>query len=415
MKLLVVQKFGGSSLNTLPHIEAVADRIVSRWEEGYQVVVVVSAMGHTTDGLVSQAALLDGGASPENLDFLLMTGEMQSAAFMAMALGRRGIPARALTGSQAGVVTDGAHGRARIREVQPDRVSRLLAQNILPVVTGFQGATPDGWPTTLGRGGSDLTAIAMAAALKADACEIYSDVAGVFTADPHIVPDARALPTLSYDDMLQMASEGAQVLQTQAVRYAREFQVVINARSTFDTKPGTFINQTTEGAVGPVTAVVLDPHVTKISLVGIAEYPGLATDIDRQLDQAGIPVDWCCQARSPEIDVLTVSDADQARAVDVCRRALRDVNGPRWVVDGTVAKISVIGAGVGNQWAIAETLIQSLADARIDAQITRRAESSISCVVARSEAEQGVREVHQAFNLSKSPTSRMELRQPART
>ncbi len=412
-----MQKFGGSSLKTLPHIEAVADRVSAHVKEGHQVVVVVSAMGDTTDDLLSQAAQLRGDASPENLDILLTTGEMQSAAFMAMALSSRNVPARAMTGAQAGILTDGRHGRARIRTVDPGPVSRVLAHHIVPVVTGFQGATADGSHTTLGRGGSDLTAIALAAALKADAAEIYSDVAGVFTADPRIVADARPLPTLSYEEMIEMASQGAQVLQTEAVRYARESQVTIIARSTFDRSPGTRIAAHTQSVGAPVTAVALDPYVTTIRLVDLPDHRDIAIHVRHRFTHAGIHPDYGFLV--PSLDngrsdmVLTVRDDDKNRATDLCRQMLRDFKGAEMVVNGAVAKISVIGTEIRHHAGVTATMLQALDEAHIPVQTIIPRPMSISSVVARSEAQRGLRQIHRAFNLNHIGGVAMRARDPA--
>lgn len=370
---------------------------------GHELVVVVSAMGDTTDELLERAAGLDGANSPENLDFLMMTGEMQSAALMAMALSRLGTPARALTGAQAGIQTNEDYGKARIQHVDVTMVESLLAQNITPVVTGFQGISPRGFYTTLGRGGSDLTAIALASALKADSCEIYSDVAGVFTADPRVVPQAQALSALSYDEMLELASQGAQVLQTQAVLYARQSGVTVEARSTFEAKPGTRIASVATREDHPVTAVALDTHITKLGLVGVPDRPGVAALACERLAAAGINIDLVFQALSHEnyrADIaLTVADADRERAVAVCQETLRELGGSDLVVDGEVAKVSAVGAGVRNHVGVAATMFRALADAGINIQMISTSEIKVSCIVARQDANRALNQVHDAFGL----------------
>ncbi len=399
----IVEKFGGSSLKTIAYIEAVAERVKAVWEQGHQVAVVVSAMGDTTDDLLERAELLDGRQSPENLDVLVMTGEMQSAALMAMALVRHGVPARALTGAQAGICTTADYGRARIESIDPALLETLLAERVVPVVTGFQGISPEGFYTTLGRGGSDLTAIALASALGADSCEIYSDVPGVFTADPRIVPNAKALQALSYDEMLELASQGAQVLQTQAVLYARQSGVPVDARSTFETKPGTRIAGGNSLPAEPVTAVALDVHVTKIGLMGVPDRPGVAAYACDQLAQAGINIDLVFQALSHEnarADIaLTVADADREQAVAVCRQTLQDLGGLDLVVDGEIAKVSAVGAGVRNHVGVAATVFRALADAGINIQMISTSEIKISCIVSRADAERALNQVHNAFDL----------------
>lgn len=399
----IVEKFGGSSLKTVEYIEAVAERVKAVWDQGHEVVVVVSAMGDTTDELLQRAELLNGRQSPENLDVLVMTGEMQSAALMAMALVRQGVPARALTGAQAGIRTTADFGRARIESIDPVLVEKLLGEAVVPVVTGFQGISQEGFYTTLGRGGSDLTAIALASALGADSCEIYSDVPGVFTADPRIVPNARALQALSYDEMLELASQGAQVLQTQAVLYARQSGVPVDARSTFEKHPGTRIADGRSAPSQPVTAVALDVHVTKIGLMGVPDRPGVAAYACDQLARAGINIDLVFQALSHEnarADIaLTVADGDRDQAVAVCRQTLKDLGGLDLVVDSEIAKVSAVGAGVRNHVGVAATVFRALADAGINIQMISTSEIKISCIVSRADAERALNQVHNAFEL----------------
>ncbi|PSR23238.1 MAG: aspartate kinase [Sulfobacillus acidophilus] len=399
----VVQKFGGSSLKNVELLRAVARRVHETVQSGHDVVVVVSAMGDTTDELLERAQAVSGGESPSNLDFLMMTGEMQSAALMAMELSRLGTPAQALSGAQAGIYTNREFGQARIHEVKPQLLEKLLAQHTTPVVTGFQGVSADGFYTTLGRGGSDLTAIALASALTADSCEIYSDVAGVFTADPRVVPNARALQSLSYDEMLELASQGAQVLQTQAVLYARQSGVTVQARSTFEPDPGTRIEITDVDDAHPVTAVALDVHLTKLGLVGVPDRPGVAAFACERLAQAGINIDLVFQALSHEnarADIaLTVADRDRARAEAVCEETLRELGGSALVVDGDIAKVSAVGAGVRNHVGVAATLFRALADASINIQMISTSEIKVSCIVARADATRALNQVHDAFGL----------------
>ncbi len=399
----VVQKYGGSSLKNMEYIDAVAKRVHQTAEAGHAVVVVVSAMGDTTDELVDRAQQVDGLKTARNLDFLLATGEMQSAALMAMALTRHGTRAFALMGGQAGIRTDSQFGQARITGVDAEALERLLAQGVTPVVTGFQGISPDGAVTTLGRGGSDLTAIALASAIQADSCEIYSDVPGVFTADPRIVPNAKALASLSYDEMLELASQGAQVLQTQAVLYARQSGVTVNARSTFEEGPGTRIETEQAEFNTLVTAVALDTHLTKIGLVGVPDRPGVAALACEKLAQAGINIDLVFQALSHDdarADIaLTVADRDRDRAVRICQQTLGELGGSALVVDADIAKVSAVGAGVRNHVGVAATLFRALADAHINIQMIGTSEIKISCIVARSDAERALNQVHHAFRL----------------
>lgn len=401
--MLIVEKFGGSSLKTVEYVQAVAERIKAVRDQRHRVVVVVSAMGDTTDELLERAELLNGRQSPENLDVLIMTGEMQSAALMAMALVRLDVPARAITGAQAGIRTTSDFGRARIESIEPVLLEELLSEGVVPIVTGFQGISQEGFYTTLGRGGSDLTAIALASALKADSCEIYSDVPGVFTADPRIVPNAKALQALSYDEMLELASQGAQVLQTQAVLYARQSGVPVDARSTFEKNPGTRIANGSGAPYRPVTAVALDVHVTKIGLMGVPDRPGVAAYACDQLAQAGINIDLVFQALSHEnarADIaLTVADADRDQAVAVCRQTLNELGGLDLVVDSGIAKVSAVGAGVRNHVGVAAAVFRALADAGINIQMISTSEIKISCIVSRADAERALNQVHNAFDL----------------
>lgn len=399
-----MQKFGGSSLGGIDLVCQVADRIHHTVRAGHQVVVVVSAMGDTTDDLMAQALRVEGRRSPNNLDVLLLTGEMQSAALMAMELTRLGTTAQALTGAQAGLHTNSDFGQARITDVEPELLERLLKRGVTPVVTGFQGVSQDGLLTTLGRGGSDLTAIALAAALDADSCEIYSDVAGVFTADPRLVPQAKALASLSYDEMLELASQGAQVLQTQAVLYARESGVTVQARSTFESREGTRIETQQLTHDHPVTAVALDLHVTKLGLVGVPDRPGVAAKVCERLAQAGINIDLVFQALSHDdakADIaLTVADRDRVRALEVCETILTELRGKSVVVDGNIAKLSAVGAGVRNHVGVAATLFRALADIDINIQMISTSEIKVSCIVARTDAAAALNQIHDAFDLS---------------
>lgn len=399
----IVQKFGGSSLGDVELLRAVAHRVHQTLITGHEVVVVVSAMGDTTDELLKRAQLAGGEDSTANLDFLVITGEMQSAALLAMELSRLGSKAQAVSGPQAGIRTDGVFGQARIVDVKPDSLERLLADGVTPVVTGFQGMGPDGFFTTLGRGGSDLTAIALASALAADACELYSDVAGVFTADPRVVPTAQALSALSYDEMLELASQGAQVLQTQAVLYARESNVTVQARSTFESQDGTRIQSAGASTVRLVTAVALDMHVTKLGLVGVPDKPGVAALVCERLANAGVNIDLVFQALSHDnkrADIaVTVADRDRERAITVCQGTLRELGGSTLVVNGDIAKVSAVGGGIRNHVGVAATLFRALAASGINIQMISTSEIKISCIVAREDASRALNDIHEAFGL----------------
>lgn len=403
--MLIVQKFGGSSVATVRHLQEVTRKIAQTIEAGHQLVVVVSAMGDTTDELLEKAYSLSARPSARELDALMATGEMQSAALLAISLNEAGIAARSFNGRQAGIVTNADHGRARIQHVDVGELRRALADGLTPVVTGFQGVAPDGSMTTLGRGGSDLTAIALAGALAADRCEIYSDVAGVYTADPRVIPDAVPLSTLSFDEMMELASQGAQVLQTQAVAYAKEHEVTIYARSTFSDAPGTVISDLVPGAKPPVTAVAINRHIAKIGLLGVPDAPGVAALVFSRLADEGINVDLVFQALSHEQlnDIaFTVEDKDAEAAEAVARSCLPAIGGQGVVVDRSVAKVSAVGAGMARRPGVAARVFQALADKGINIQMIGTSEVKISCIVSRDQAELALRQIHQAFELGVS-------------
>lgn len=401
--MLLVQKYGGSSVATLEHIERVAEKIEKVRGEGHAVVVVVSAMGDTTDELVEKAKAANPDLPGREMDALMATGEIQSTALLTMVLIRRGLSARSFTGRDAGILTDGQHRKARILAVRPERIRRALADGVVPVVAGFQGVDDEGNVTTLGRGGSDLTAIALASALKADRCEIYSDVAGVFTADPRVVPNAAQLDHLSYDEMVELASQGAQVLQTQAVEYARGENVVIHARSTFVDEPGTLIVETNRHKPA-VTAVALDRKIAKIGLVGVPDAPGVAAHLFGRLAGAAIDVDLIIQslshARLNDI-AFTVQEDDLAEATVIAEDVLKDLGGADLVVDREVAKVSAVGSGMLGRPGVAARVFKALADDGINIQMIGTSEIKIACIVSRTDSERALRAIHQAFELAR--------------
>ena len=403
LPLLLVQKFGGSSVATAHHIAEVARKIQQAVEAGHQVVVVASAMGDSTDHLVDLAGQLVAIPSGREMDALLSTGELVTVALLAMTLEQNGVPARSFSGGQAGIKTSYDFGRARIEAIDPGPLRRALAAGITPVVAGFQGVTGSGDVATLGRGGSDLTAIALAGALKADRCEIYSDVAGVYTADPRIVPNATPLSSLSYDEMLELASQGAQVLQTQAVEYAKGHQVVIHARSTFLDEPGTQIEAEPVIAVKPaVTAVALNRHVAKIGLLGVPDYPGVAAYLFSSLANHGINVELVIQSLSHDKlnDIaFTISEHDVPKAKPIVQECLIHLKGQSVIIDDKVAKVSAVGSGMLGRPGVAATLFQALADAGINIQMIGTSEIKISCIVDRSDADRALEHIHHAFGL----------------
>lgn len=398
--MLRVQKFGGSSLASVDHIRRVAEKVKAARERGDKIVAVVSAMGDSTDDLVIKATSITPHPSAREMDNLLSTGEIQSAALMAITLESLGIPSRSVSGLQAGIETDVNHGRARIKAIHPTYLQQLLEEGIVPVVTGFQGATESGDVTTLGRGGSDLTAIALANALKAEHCEIYSDVAGIYTADPRIIPTAVPLGTVNYDEMLELASQGAQVLQTQAVEFARGNNVQIHARSTFVETPGTVIYESdTKNAV---TAIAVNRHIAKMGLRGVPDSPGVAAFIFGQLAEASINVELVFQAMSHDHlnDIaFTIEESDVDRAKELVTMGIRQIGGQELVIDTNVAKISVVGSGMLGRPGIAALVFKALADAAINIQMIGTSEIKISVIVARDQSQQAIKQIHDLFHL----------------
>jgi aspartate kinase len=404
---IVVQKFGGTSVGDIERIKRVAGRVAGTVRAGHQVVVVVSAMGHTTDQLVDMALAISPRPDPQTMDVLLATGEQVSIALLALALMELGIPARALLGGEAGIRTDGTHQRARVVEVDPRPLRSWLQQGITPVVAGFQGVGPDGTVTTLGRGGSDLTAVAVAAAVGADACEIYSDVAGIFTADPRIVPRVRKLAVVSYEEMMELSSLGAQVLQGRAVDYARAHGVTIHARSTFEDGPGTLITEQAKEAGAMergqvVTGVAYDGQVAKICLIGVPDRPGVASRIFSELGRHNINVDMIVQSvdRNHVTDLcFTVQRADLTRALDLAREVASAIGAAGVSADENVAKVSAVGAGMADHPGVAATMFSALAERKINIQMISTSEIKISCLVDAAHGHEAVRAIHEAFAL----------------
>jgi aspartate kinase len=405
--MLIVQKYGGSSLGSADHVRNVARKIQRTVEQGHQVVVVVSAMGDSTDDLLELAMQLAPTPSARELDQLLSTGETQSSALMAMTLEHSGVPAKSFSGRQAGIITSYDFGKARIEHVEPRELRNALAVGITPVVAGFQGVTRSGEVATLGRGGSDLTAIAIANALGADRCEIYSDVAGVYTADPRIIPSASPLGMLNYDEMLELSSQGAQVLQTQAVEFAKGQQVPIYARSTFSDDPGTVIREVKKENIEkpPVTAIALNRHIAKIGLIGVPDAPGVAALLFGELGQSGINVELIIQALSHNQlnDIaFTIEEEDVNRAEPIVKECLRKLGGNSLTIDTQVAKVSAIGSGMLGRPGVAARVFQALANGNINIQMIGTSEIKISCIIDRKDAERAMRLIHDEFQLGMS-------------
>jgi aspartate kinase len=401
---LVVQKYGGSSVADADKIRNVARRVVDR-APGNQMVVVVSAMGKTTDGLVGLAASLAPSPEPRELDMLLATGEQVTIALLAIALQALGFKARSFTGPQAGLRTDRAHTKARITRITAERVRAALDAGAVAVVAGFQGQSDDDEITTLGRGGSDLTAVALAAALKADVCEIYTDVDGVYTADPNVVPDARKLPRVAYDEMLEMASLGAKVLQARSVEFAKKYGVAVHVRSTFKPDPGTIVTREESGMEDAVvTGITHDRGQAKISLLRVPDRPGIAAQVFGALGAKTIVVDMIVQniSRDGYTDIsFTVPRGDAARATAALEEIARAVGAQGVVHDERVAKISIVGVGMRSHSGVAARMFGAMSREGINIQMISTSEIAVSCVIEDKYAELAVRALHDAFELGR--------------
>ena len=426
---LVVQKFGGSSVGTADRIRRVARRIARERTAGADLVVVVSAMGDTTDELLALAAAITDEPDSRELDMLLATGEHQSATLVSMALHSLGVPAISLTGGQAGITTDGRHGRARIANVDPARVRQELADGRVVIVAGFQGVSegvtkgaghgadqPSGQSagqpdplraetTTLGRGGSDTTAVALAARLGADRCQVFTDVRGIYTADPRIVPNARQLPIIGYEEMLELAHQGAQVMQVRAVELGWVNGVVIEVLSSFEDAPGTLIKEDPfVEQRNKVRGLAHDRNVAKITLVAVPDRPGVAHTIFSPLAEAGINVDMIVQnvGHGGSTDMsFTIAEVELARAKRILEPIIRELGFREMTADSAVAKVSIVGAGIHNAPGYAARMFGALADAGVNIEMISTSEVRITCIIAEDQVETAVRALHDAFALER--------------
>ncbi len=405
---LIVQKYGGSSVADADKIRNVARRVAAS-ARGHQLVVVVSAMGKTTDGLVRLAHQITPAPDPREMDMLLATGEQVTIALLAMALQSLGLKARSFTGSQVRIRTDGAHTKARITQITAERVRRALEAGEIAVVAGFQGLSDADEITTLGRGGSDLTAVALAAALKADVCEIYTDVDGVYTADPNIVPDARKLGRVAYDEMLEMASLGAKVLQSRSVEFAKKYGVTVHVRSTFKPDAGTLVTQEEQGMEEVVvTGVTHDRSQAKVSILRVPDRPGIAAQVFGALAAKNIVVDMIVQNISQDgyTDMsFTLPRGDHARAVAALEEVAKNVGAKGVLHDERVAKVSIVGVGMRSHSGVASKMFATLAKEGINIQMISTSEIAVSCVIEDKYAELAVRALHDAFEVSKGRAS----------
>jgi aspartate kinase len=405
---LVVQKYGGSSVQDAERIKRVAERIVQTRKEGHDVVVVASAMGDTTDELIDLAEQVSPAPPPRELDMLLTAGERISNALLAMAIHALGAEARSFTGSQAGMITTSKHGDARIVEVNPGRLKAALNDGAVVLVAGFQGMSGDSKEiTTLGRGGSDTTAVALAAALQADVCEIYTDVDGVYTADPRIVPDAQRLHTVCYEEMLELAACGAKVLHLRAVEYARRYHVPLRVRSSYNDKPGTLVSGSMEDIPveqAIISGVAHDRSEGKVTVTGVPDKPGHAARIFRAVADAEINIDMVLQnishASNRRTDItFTLPRSDGPTAVAALERAKADIGFDEVFYDGNVGKVSLVGAGMRSHPGVTATFCESLSRAGINIETMNTSEIRISVLCREDQLNDAVRALHQAFEL----------------
>ena len=400
---LVVQKFGGSSVGDADRIRAVADHVARTRRSGDDVAVVVSAMGKTTDDLIRLASDVSASRPPRELDMLLSSGERISMALLCMALSDLGISAFSYTGSQAGIITDTTHTRAKIVEVRGDRLRAALDQGAVPVVAGFQGVSTDRDVTTLGRGGSDTTAVALAAALGADVCEIYTDVPGVFSADPRIVPQARKLARISYEEMLEIAATGGRVLALRSVEFARNHHVPLHVRSSFTWEPGTWVDEedvSMEQAL--VTAVTHELAEAKVTVTGVPDRPGSAALLFRGLAERSVNVDMIVQNTSLHgtTDIsFTVPSYDLAVSTQVAESLVPELGATGVVTDADVARVSLIGAGMKTHPGVTALTFETLAAHDINIEMISTSSIRISCMVRSEVVEDAVRALHAAFEL----------------
>ncbi len=404
--MLIVQKYGGTSVGSTERIKAVAERVARTRREGNDVVVVVSAMAGETDKLITFADEISPAPPEREMDLLLSSGERISAALTAIALNELGIKARSFTGRQVGIVTDTAHTRARIERITATQVKKAISEGYIPVIAGFQGTTEAAEVTTLGRGGSDLTAVAVAAALGADLCEIHTDVKGVFTTDPGIVPEARKLEKISYEEMIELASLGAKVLQTRSVEFAMKYNVPLVVRSSFTDEPGTLVSREDKDMEKVlVSGVAYDKNQSKITILGVPDKPGIAARLFKSIADADIVVDIIVQnvssdGKSTDIS-FTVPRADVQKAVRITEDVVQNLNAKGISVDNNTAKVSIVGVGMKTHSGVAAKMFETFAEQGINIKMISTSEIKVSCVIDSKYTELAVRVLHDAFELSK--------------
>jgi aspartate kinase len=385
-------------------IQDVAKRVASYKKKGHNLVVVVSALGDTTDELIALAHKIDTDPPEREMDMLLATGEQISVALLAMAINKLGCQAISFTGGQVGIITDTGHTKARIVKINADKIRQELTKGKIVIVAGFQGVTPDDEITTLGRGGSDLTAVALAKELKADACEIYTDVEGIYTTDPRLEPKARKIKKITYDEMLEMASLGAQVMQARSIEVAKKFNVPIHVRSSFSESSGTMIVREVKKMEDVVvTGITLNKSEAKITVCNVPDRPGIAAKIFKELATKGISVDMIVQnvshLRSTDIS-FTVSKGDLSKAMRLTKRLARNIKAGEALKDEDIARISIVGVGMKSHHGVAAKMFETLAHINANIEMISTSEISISCIIKKKFAEAAVKALHEKFGLA---------------
>jgi aspartate kinase len=402
---LIVQKYGGTSVGDVDRIKNVARRVTQARAAGHDVVVVVSAMAGETDRLIGLAQKVTERPDERELDVILATGEQVSIGLLSLAIQGLGYRGRSFTGSQVRIQTDDVHTKARIVSIDADRVRQALTEGEIAIVAGFQGVNAEDEITTLGRGGSDLTAVAMAAALAADVCEIYTDVDGVYTTDPNIVPEARKLDRISYDEMLELASLGAKVLQTRSVEYAKNYLVPVHVRSSFNDNPGTMVvKEDTAMEKVVVSGIAYNKQEAKITITRVADRPGIAATLFGRVAEANIVVDMIVQNISQDgsTDIsFTVPKTDYTRTMEIVRVMVKEVGADKVIGDDKIAKVSIVGVGMRTHSGVAAKMFETLGREKINILMISTSEIKVSCVIEAKYTELAVRVLHEAFGLAR--------------
>ena len=402
-KHIIVQKYGGSSVANIERIKAVTERIISYKNHRQDVVVVVSAMADTTDELEDLALQITSTPAEREMDMLMSTGEQISCALLAMAVKEKGYDSISFTGGQVGIKTDKSHTKAKIVKIDARRIKKALAQNKIVIVAGFQGVTHDDDITTLGRGGSDLTAVALAKALGAHVCEIYTDVEGIYTTDPRVVKEARKIPMITFDEMLEMASLGAQVMQPRSIEVAKKFNIPIHVRSSFSKGEGTMIVKEDEKMEGVIVrGITCNKSEAKLTVCGVPDKPGVAAKIFTEVSKAGISVDTIVQnvSHTRQTDIsFTVPKSSLTKALEVTKKVAKKIGAGDVLDDKNIARVSIVGSGMRSYPGVAAKMFQTLAENQINIEMISTSEISISCIIDQKYSDMAVKKLHKKFDL----------------